>query len=250
MPGLIQKSGYIKPGNGGGHYAEYIATREGVELLESPPPHQRSGYLEYMAERPRSHGLFSADGPANQEKTMEEINGHTGPVWTFVYSLKREDAHRLGYENSESWRRLLLAHQTELATAMKIPPSNFRWCAAFHDEKHHPHIHMMVWSTDPKQGYLTEKGIEQMRSKLSNEIFHDEMLSLYQQKDLSYQQVRDTAIEAMGRLIRRIETGLCHSPVIETQMETLAGMLENYKGKKVYGYLRKPVKAQADAHRG
>lgn len=81
-----------------------------------------------------------------------------------------------------------------------------------------------------------------MRSKLSNEIFHDEMLSLYQQKDLSYQQVRDTAIEAMGRLIRRMETGLCHSPVIETQMETLAGMLENYKGKKVYGYLRKPVK--------
>ena len=89
-----------------------------------------------------------------------------------------------------------------------------------------------------------------MRSKLSNEIFHDEMLSLYQQQDLSYQQVRDTAIEAMGRLIRRMETGLCHSPVIETQMETLAGMLENYKGKKVYGYLRKPVKAQADAHRG
>ena len=89
-----------------------------------------------------------------------------------------------------------------------------------------------------------------MRSKLSNEIFHDEMLSLYQQKDLSYQQVRDTAIEAMGRLIRRMETGLCHSPVIETQMETLAGMLENYKGKKVCGYLRKPVKAQADAHRG
>ena len=89
-----------------------------------------------------------------------------------------------------------------------------------------------------------------MRSKLSNEIFHDEMLSLNQQKDLSYQQVRDTAIEAMGRLIRRMETGLCHSPVIDTQMETLAGMRENYTGKKVYGYLRKPVTAQADAHRG
>ena len=107
MPGLIQKSGYIKPGNGGSHYAEYIATREGVELIEAPPPsHDGGGYLEYMAQRPRSHGLFSADGPADLEKTMEEINGHTGPVWTFVYSLKREDAHRLGYENGESWRRL------------------------------------------------------------------------------------------------------------------------------------------------
>ena len=108
MKGLIQKSGYIKPGSGGGHYAEYIATRDGVELMEPTA----GGYLEYMAERPRSHGLFSADGAVDLEQTMEKINAHAGPVWTFIYSLKREDAARLGYENGESWRRLLLAHQT------------------------------------------------------------------------------------------------------------------------------------------
>ena len=244
MKGLIQKSGYIKPGSGGGHYAEYIATRDGVELME---PTAGGGYLEYIAERPRSHGLFSADGAADLEQTMEEINAHAGPVWTFIYSLKREDAARLGYENGESWRRLLLAHQTELATAMKIPPSSFRWCAAFHDEKHHPHIHMMAWCADPKQGYLTEKGIEQMRSQLSNDIFQDELLSLYQEKELSYQEVRDAAMEAMGRLIREMKSGLCDSLVIAGQMETLAGMLAEVKGKKVYGYLKKPVKAQVDA---
>ena len=244
MKGLIQKSGYIKPGNGGGHYAEYIATRDGVELME---PTAGGGYLEYIAERPRSHGLFSADGAADLEQTMEEINAHAGPVWTFIYSLKREDAARLGYENGESWRRLLLAHQTELATAMKIPPSSFRWCAAFHDEKHHPHIHMMAWCADPKQGYLTEKGIEQMRSQLSNDIFQDELLSLYQEKELSYQQVRDAAMEAMGRLIREMKSGLCDSPVIAGQMESLAEMLSEVKGKKVYGYLKKPVKVQVDA---
>ena len=243
MNGLIQKSGYIKPGSGGGHYAEYIATRDGVEMIEPAA----SGYLEYMAERPRSHGLFSADGVANLEQTMEEINAHAGPVWTFVYSLKREDAARLGYENGESWRRLLLAHQTELATAMKIPPSSFRWCAAFHDEKHHPHIHVMAWSNDPKQGYLTERGIEQMRSQLSDDIFQDELLSLYQQKDISYQEVRDTATEAMGQLIREMKSGLCDSPVIAEQMEMLSEMLSEVKGKKVYGYLKKPVKAQVDS---
>ena len=242
MKGLIQKSGYIKPGSGGGHYAEYIATREGVEVMEPVA----GGYLEYMAERPRSHGLFSADGPADLEKTMEEINAHAGPVWTFVYSLKREDAARLGYENGESWRGLLLAHQTELAAAMKIPPSSFRWCAAFHDEKHHPHIHMMEWSEDPKQGYLTERGIEQMRSQLSNDIFQDELLSLYQEKDLSYQEVRDAAMEAMGRLIREMKSNLCDSPIIAGQMETLSEMLSEVKGKKVYGYLKKPVKNQVD----
>ena len=243
MNGLVQKSGYIKPGNGGGHYAEYIATRDGVEVIEPAA----GGYLKYMAERPRSHGLFSADGAADLEQTMEEINAHAGPVWTFVYSLKREDAARLGYENGESWRRLLLAHQTELATAMKIPPSSFRWCAAFHDEKHHPHIHMMAWSNDPKQGYLTERGIEQMRSQLSNDIFQDELLSLYQEKDLSYQEVRDAAMEAMGRLIREMKSNLCDSPLIAEQMETLAEMMAEVKGKKVYGYLKKPVKTQVDA---
>ena len=244
MKGLIQKSGCIHPGSGGEQYVRYIATRDGVERMESGAG---SGYLEYMAERPRSHGLFSADGTADLAEMMKEISSHNAPVWTFIYSLRREDAARLGYETGESWRRLLLAHQTELAAAMKIPPGDFRWCAAFHDEKHHPHIHMMVWSRDPKEGYLTERGIEEMRSELSGAIFQDELLSLYQEKDLAYQQVRDTAMEAMGRLIGKMKTGLCDSPVIAEQMDRLAQMLSDIKGKKVYGYLKKPVKAQVDA---
>ncbi|MDE6993739.1 MAG: relaxase MobL, partial [Lachnospiraceae bacterium] len=204
MQGLIQKSGYIKPGGGAGHYAEYIGTRDGVELLNAGDQ-----YLKYIAERPRSHGLFSNVPNTDLEKTMQEVNSHSAPVWTFIYSLKREDAARLGYNSAESWRKLLLAHQTELAEAMKIPPNQFRWCAAFHDEKHHPHIHMMVWSADPKQGYLTEQGIEAMRSKLTNDIFQDELLHLYKQKDLSYQEVRDTAQEAMRDLVQEMKSGVC-----------------------------------------
>lgn len=244
MKGLIQKSGYIQPGSGGKQYVKYIATRDGVERIESAAG---GGYLEYMAERPRSHGLFSADGAADLAEMMKEISSHNAPVWTFIYSLRREDAARLGYDTSESWRRLLLAHQTELAAAMKIPPGDFRWCAAFHDEKHHPHIHMMVWSGDPKQGYLTGKGIEKMRSGLSGAIFQDELLSLYREKDISYQQVRDTAMEVMSRLIGKMKTGLCDSPVIAKQMDRLSQMLGNAEGRKVYGYLKKPVKAQVDA---
>ena len=242
MQGLIQKSGYIKPGGGAGNYAEYIATRDGVELLN------RIGqYMEYIAERPRSHGLFSSTESVDLEMTMKEVSNHPAPVWTFIYSLRREDAARLGYDSAASWRRLLLAHQTELAEAMKIPPSQFRWCAAFHDEKHHPHIHMMVWSADPTQGHLTEQGIKKMRSKLTNDIFRDELLHLYQQKNLSYQEVRDAAQEAMSQLIREMESGICDCPAIEEKLVTLAETLQNAKGKKVYGYLKKPVKTQVDA---
>ena len=242
MQGLVQKSGYIKPGGGAGHYAEYIGTRDGVELLNAGDQ-----YLKYIAERPRSHGLFSNAESTNLDDTMKEVNNHPAPVWTFIYSLKREDAVRLGYNSAENWRKLLLAHQTELAEAMKIPPNQFRWCAAFHDEKHHPHIHMMVWSADSKQGYLTEQGIETMRSKLTNDIFQDELLHLYKQKDLSYQEVRDTAQEAMRNLIREMKSGICDCPVIEDKLFTLAEMLQDAKGKKMYGYLKKPAKAQVDA---
>lgn len=242
MQGLVQKSGYIKPGGGAGHYAEYIGTRDGVELLNAGDQ-----YLKYIAERPRSHGLFSNVQNTDLEKTMQEVNSHPAPVWTFIYSLKREDAVRLGYDSAESWRKLLLAHQTKLAEAMKIPPNQFRWCAAFHDEKHHPHVHMMVWSADPKQGYLTEQGIEVMRSKLTNDIFQDELLHLYKQKDLSYQEVRDTAQEAMRDLVQEMKSGVCDCPAIEDKLFTLSEMLQDTKGKKVYGYLKKPVKAQVDA---
>ena len=141
---------------------------------------------------------------------------------------------------------MLFRSQTELAEAMKIPPNQFRWCAAFHDEKHHPHIHLMVWSADPKQGYLTEKGIEAMRSKLTNDIFQDELLHLYKQKDLSYQEVRDTAQEAMSELIREMESGICDCPAIEEKLFALAETLQDTKGKKVYGYLKKSAKAQVD----
>ncbi|MDO5595009.1 MAG: MobP3 family relaxase, partial [Eubacteriales bacterium] len=213
-----------------------------VELLNAGDQ-----YLKYIAERPRSHGLFSNSQNTSLDDTMKEVSSHPAPVWTFIYSLKREDAARLGYDSAESWRKLLLAHQTELAEAMKIPPNQFRWCAAFHDEKHHPHIHMMVWSADPKQGYLTEQGIETMRSKLTNDIFQDELLHLYKQKGLSYQEVHDTAQEAMRDLIREMKSRICDCPVIEDQLVSLAMTLQNTQGKKVYGYLKKPVKAQVDA---
>ena len=160
MVKLIQKSGFIKPERAAG-YIKYIATRDGVEKIGP------EGYMEYMATRPGSHGLFSSQPTADLNAVMKEVSQHTGTVWTFIYSLHREDAARLGYDSAASWRQLIKAHQVELANAMKIPPERFRWCAAYHDEGEHPHIHMTVWSDDPAQGFLTPDGIKAMRSTLT-----------------------------------------------------------------------------------
>ena len=199
----------------------------------------RDGYMKYIATRPRverhgEHGLFS-NRPVSLDAALKEVETHTGNVWTFIWSLRREDAARLGYDHAESWRKLIKAHQAEIAEAMKIPPDQLRWYAAFHDEGHHPHVHAMVWSADPSQGRLTKEGVKMIRSRLTNDIFRDEMYTLYQKRDVSYKDLVSAARRSMRELIEKMRTGFCDSSVIEMKMLELAQSLEAAKGKKVYG---------------
>lgn len=211
-----------------------------------------SGYMQYIATRPRvqkhgAHGLFSSSASVDLNAAMSELEAHEGNVWTIIYSLRREDATRLRYDNAEAWRTLLMMHEAELADAMKISPKNFHWYAAFHDEGHHPHIHMMIWSDKLQEGYLSRDGIAAMRSKLTNTIFRDEMQKLYVRKDTAYKELVNTAQDAMRELICKMQHRLCDSPIIEAKMCELVQVLEATTGKKQYGYLKKPVKQLVDA---
>lgn len=210
----------------------------------------REGYMKYIATRPRverhgEHGLFS-NRPVSLDASLKEIEEHPGNVWTFIWSLRREDAARLGYDHAENWQKLIKAHQVEIAEAMKIPSDQLRWCAAFHDEGGHPHVHAMVWSADPQRGHLTREGINAIRSQLSNDIFQDELYSLYQEKDISYKELVATARRSMRELTRKMRTEFCDSPLIGEKILALSQSLESAKGKKVYGYLKKSTKAQVD----
>ncbi len=208
-------------------------------------------YMSYIATRPGAqrrgeHGLFGDGDTVDLVKAMGELAGYTGNVWTHIISLRREDATRLGYDSAWTWCNLLKAHRNEIAEAMKIPPENFRWYAAFHDEGGHPHVHMMAWSADPTQGFLTRDGIRHIRSKLTNDIFHQEMLHLYEQKSTSRGELVRQARQAMLELTREMARGLCDHPDAERLLLELARRLETVKGKKQYGYLPKPLKALSD----
>ena len=185
-----------------------------------------SGYMSYIATRPRverrgAHGLFNSAAAVDLDAAMSELEAHDGNVWTIIYSLRREDAARLGYDNADAWRGLLMMHAQDLAKAMKIPADHFRWYAAFHNEGHHPHIHMMVWSDAPKEGFLTREGIAAMRSKLTNTIFRDEMIQIYERKDVAYKELIEAAQDTMREMIQKMEHQLCDNPVIEEQMRQL-----------------------------
>ena len=212
---------------------------------------QSEQYMKYIATRPRaerfgSHGLFSDDDTVSLDKAMTELENYTGNVWTHIISLKREDAERLGYNNASAWRDLLRAHRNQIADAMKIHPNDFRWYAAFHDEGDHPHVHMMAWSAKPGQAYLSKDGIKAIKSKLTNDIFHDEMHHLYEQKTESRDELVHEARKAMLEMVQYMKVGICDHPEAENLMLELAMQLQNVSGKKSYGYLPKKQKALVD----
>ena len=210
-----------------------------------------SGYMQYIATRPRvqkrgTHGLFSSATAVDLTSAMSELEAHEGNVWTIIYSLRREDAARLEYDSADAWRTLLMENAPTLAKSMKISLDNFHWYAAFHDEGHHPHIHMMVWSDDPKEGFLTKDGIAAMRSKLTNAIFRDEMQQIYERKDVAYSDLVEAAQNAMREMISQMQRQICDSPIIEDNIRQLVQALETTTGKKQYGYLKKPLKQLVD----
>ena len=212
---------------------------------------QSDGYMRYIATRPRAerlgdHGLFGDEETVYLEQAMRELDQYNGNVWTHILSLKREDAVRLGYDNAKAWRNLLRANRNEVAAAMNIQPNHFRWYAAFHDEGKHPHVHMMAWSTQPGEAYLTRDGIRNIKSTLTNQIFKQEMLHTYEQKSQSRDELVREARRAIRQLTQEMTRSVCTAPEIEQKMEQLAGQLETVKGKKSYGYLPKSVKKTVD----
>ena len=248
MSKLIQKASFLNP-KCAGRYMNYIATRDGVELLDE---NADSIYMRYIATRPRAerhgeHGLFGAEDAVDLEKTMDELKEHEGNVWTIIYSLRREDAARLGYDNAASWRALLRSKQADFAEAMQIPPLQLRWYAAFHDEGDHPHIHMMLWSDDPKYGFLRKDKLLHLQSVLTNMIYADELKEVYVQKDIAYKDVTEAARAAMRRIIDQLESVENPPESIQKKLLELALELRTVSGKKQYGYLKKPLKDKVDS---
>lgn len=213
---------------------------------------KKDNYLKYIATRPRaqrvgSHGLFT--GEEDQlvlSQIAEAVAVHPGNVWLPIISLRREDAARLGYDKAEEWKALLSKYAMEMAEAMKIPWGDFRWYAAFHDEAHHPHIHMVCYSADPSKGFLTTQGIAQIKSGLAKEIFRQELTELYQKQTQSRDALNEDARSVMEQLIEQMQSGAADGGRMEELMEHLAERLRHTGGRKQYGYLKAPLKVVVD----
>ena len=214
---------------------------------------QKENFIDYISHRPGvqkdgEHGLWDAHGKVqNLARAVREVAEHTGNVWTPVIALRREDAERLGYDSAENWQALVNASVCDIAAAYKIQPDNLRWYAAFHQKPNQVHIHMILFSADPKEGYLTKEGIRQVKSVFARRIYHADRMHIYQQKDIARQELQTRTRKAMVECIAQLGGGAVETPQLEQLTEELAERLLTVKGRKVYGYLPPRVKAIVDA---
>lgn len=213
----------------------------------------RKAYANYIATRPRtekfgSHGLFTDDGVQVQlSKVTEELDKHKGNIWTAIISIRREDAQRLGFNTGARWRDMLRTQTEALAKNLKIPMQNLRWYAAFHNESHHPHVHLIVYSTVENEGYLTQKGVENLRSSFAKDIFQQDLLCIYEKQTEHRDKLRAEARDIVENLVSKINSEIYISASIQHKLLELADRLSKTSGKKVYGYLKPDVKAIVDS---
>ncbi|WP_301914181.1 MobP3 family relaxase [Ruminococcus bromii] len=310
MAKLVTKFKYLKPNRkvSAGGYAKYIATREGVEKIDSSQKFAsatekqknliekiikdfpdskdmfeyadyiekqnqgsasdfisrvmedyayeisgRKAYADYIATRPRaerfgSHGLFTDDGVQVQlSKVTEELDKHKGNIWTAIISIRREDAQRLGFNTGTRWRDMLRTQTEALAKNLKIPMENLRWYAAFHNESHHPHVHLIAYSTVENEGYLTQNGVENLRSSFAKDIFQQDLLCIYERQTEHRDELCAEARDIVEDLVSKINSEIYISASIQHKLLKLADRLSKTKGKKVYGYLKLDVKAIVDS---
>lgn len=205
--------------------------------------HWREDYVYYLATRPGAerngeHGLWGAtDEPLDLDEVAYRVANHDGNVWTHIISLRREDAVKTGMEDAQSWRELVRSQAGTVAQAMGIPAADLRWYAAYHNESHHPHIHMVAYSVGAEP-FLGKKGLQEIKSGLAGEIFREELMETYQEQT----QYRDD-LTSQWRSMLDAGDGL---PQVEAQLQKLAAYLSGYTGRAVFGYLPKAQRELVD----
>lgn len=250
MPKIIVTSRYLKCGSKKNlkNYVKYIATREGAV----PPVNERENYVGYLANRPGSvkfntHGLFSQTNESiNLEKVAKEIANHGGNVWTHVVSLRRDDAQKMGYDNLKAWRELVIRQIPSIAKNQKIDLKNLRWYAAFHDKETNPHIHIIVYSQNDREGFLTNHGIEKIRSGFANDIYSDGLHHLYEQQTDLRNLLKKESEQLMKQLAEKVSQNKNFDVELIDLVLKLHNQLVESKGKKEYGYLKSDVKKTVD----
>ena len=212
-----------------------------VGLANSADPETLEIMLNYIAERPgvvhnegKVHGLFTVNGAADLAAEKEAIAAHTGNIYSMVFSLRREDADRLGYDRQDAWSQLFAIKADKIAQALRVPTSKLHWVAAVHNTKHHPHAHFIAYSTEQKSRiYLSEDAIEQLKSEFVSEIFAEERHQIFAPREEARQQLEDR-LETLFTQLEHNSNAAVTDLLLPEKLAALRKSIESASGRHVY----------------
>lgn len=208
-------------------YIEYIATRPGVQLSDN-----------------RQHGLFTLNGDADMVTEKASLKEHDKSIkWSQIISFTREDAVRTGFDNRQAFQNLIRAKADDIAKLYNISLNNLVVNAAFHDKDFHPHVHLVFYSIDSREGFVPDmkKASEKFKSLIFNEVFKDDVSQL---KELKTEQRKDFDIKLEASLKRLYSKDYIPPSKLPGMLNDLSENLKGITGKKVYGYLPPEIKQQ------
>ena len=180
------------------NYVQYIATRDGVSLENVNSINDLlnvtnqveineeliyretsdSDYVEYIARRPRSHGLFGNIDTDDLKEVSSQIykKSQEGKIiYRGIISLGEKDAEALGYRNVEAWNQYLQKVMPDVAEKLGVSVADHTWVAAFHAEESHPHVHYMLWDNKDriKSPFIHTATQQNIRTYLQKQMFDD-----------------------------------------------------------------------------
>ncbi|MBS6953489.1 MAG: SEL1-like repeat protein [Enterocloster asparagiformis] len=212
----------------------YIATREGTDLSLFPEEKyelemsDNHAYAQYIAERPRSHGLFgnleSIHDLEKTSKTIYQLSKNT-PIFRGIISLREDDALELGYSTKEAWKTFVEQNIYDIASELRLPTNqHLQWCAAYHQEPGHPHVHLMLWRNDHKiqSPYIHPSTQNRIRTILSGKI----TAAQREQEVLQKNQLRAVMTE-LGKKITEEEVTALTKNIYDTAQSGLCGKISN-----------------------
>lgn len=166
-------------------HVRYIARRRGVVKNEG-----------------MDHGLFGKLEPGEMQAFREwknvashvyRLSREGKNIYRSIISFQRTTARELSLMKQEDWQRYIEAHIATLVEKNGIKIQDLGYACAVHDERHHPHIHIVFWDKAQQVGktYVPQSVGNSIRKQLIKDTFADRIREYYAEKDAARAAIRE-----------------------------------------------------------
>lgn len=181
-------------------------------------------HIGYIATRPGAsknegmrHGLFGKLSPGElmefetwQEVAREvrELSYKKVNMFRSIISFAPETAAELGLKDHKAWEQYIEGHIQTMAHKNGISMKNLSWVCAHHNERSHPHIHVVFWDKNQRvmKNFVHPKIGDSIRIQLIKETFPDKIEQYCRAKDKSKGDIKTVTDELVSEFDQYVKS--------------------------------------------